>query len=61
MGQYQRFLLIADPTPHQYPAQALQCDAPLHLLYAYDLSPAFNSDAPLAGGGLRRISPSFGD
>lgn len=30
---------------------ALQCDAPLHLLYAYDLSPAFNSDAPLAGGG----------
>ncbi|MFJ2690515.1 universal stress protein [Pseudomonas sp. NPDC087336] len=32
-------------------ALALQCDAPLHLLYAYDLSPAFNSDAPLAGGG----------
>jgi len=30
---------------------ALQCDAPLHLLYAYDLSPVFNSDAPLAGGG----------
>lgn len=30
---------------------ALQCDAPLHLLYAYDLSPAFNSDAPLVGGG----------
>ncbi|OOG14352.1 universal stress protein [Pseudomonas sp. C9] len=32
-------------------ALALQCDAPLHLLYAFDLSPAFNSDAPLAGGG----------
>jgi universal stress protein E len=32
-------------------ALALQCDAPLHLLYAYDLSPVFNSDAPLAGGG----------
>ena len=32
-------------------ALALQCDAPLHLLYAYDLSPLFNSDAPLAGGG----------
>jgi universal stress protein E len=32
-------------------ALALHCDAPLHLLYAYDLSPAFNSDAPLAGGG----------
>ncbi|WP_339546728.1 universal stress protein [Pseudomonas sp. RA_35y_Pfl2_P32] len=32
-------------------ALALQCDAPLHLLYAYDLSPAFNGDAPLAGGG----------
>ncbi|KAI2684356.1 universal stress protein [Pseudomonas sp. TNT3] len=32
-------------------ALALQCDAPLHLLYAYDLSPAFNSDAPLVGGG----------
>ena len=31
-------------------ALALQCDAPLHLLYAYDLSPAFNGDAPLAGG-----------
>lgn len=30
---------------------ALQCDAPLHLLYAYDLSPAFNGDAPLASGG----------
>jgi universal stress protein E len=27
---------------------ALQCDAPLHLLYAYDLTPAFNGDAPLA-------------
>lgn len=32
-------------------ALALQCDAPLHLLYAYDLSPAFNGDAPLASGG----------
>jgi len=32
-------------------ALALQCDAPLHLLYAYDLSPAFNGDAPLSGGG----------
>ncbi|WP_433735402.1 universal stress protein [Pseudomonas putida] len=32
-------------------ALALQCDAPLHLLYAYDLSSVFNSDAPLAGGG----------
>ena len=32
-------------------ALALQCDAPLHLLYAYDLSPAFNGDAPLATGG----------
>ncbi|AZE49094.1 Universal stress protein family 5 [Pseudomonas chlororaphis] len=30
-------------------ALALQCDAPLHLLYAYDLSPAFNGDAPLVG------------
>ncbi|EXF94468.1 universal stress protein [Pseudomonas fluorescens HK44] len=32
-------------------ALALQCDAPLHLLYAYDLSPAFNGDAPLVSGG----------
>lgn len=32
-------------------ALALQCDAPLHLLYAYDLSPAFNGDAPLISGG----------
>ncbi|OIN53148.1 universal stress protein [Pseudomonas costantinii] len=32
-------------------ALALQCDAPLHLLYAYDLSPAFNGDAPLIMGG----------
>ncbi|KAB0486938.1 universal stress protein E [Pseudomonas reinekei] len=32
-------------------ALALQCDAPLHLLYAYDLSPAFNGEAPLIGGG----------
>jgi universal stress protein E len=32
-------------------ALALQCDAPLHLLYAYDLSPAFNGETPLAGGG----------
>lgn len=30
---------------------AMQCDAPLHLLYAYDLSPAFNGDAPLVGAG----------
>jgi universal stress protein E len=29
---------------------ALQCDAPLHLLYAYDLTPAFNGAAPLAVG-----------
>ncbi|QXE10341.1 MULTISPECIES: universal stress protein [Pseudomonas] len=32
-------------------ALALQCDAPLHLLYAYDLSAAFNGDAPLVTGG----------
>lgn len=32
-------------------ALALQCDAPLHLLYAYDLSPAFNADSPMVGGG----------
>ncbi|MHA6139484.1 universal stress protein [Pseudomonas mohnii] len=32
-------------------ALAVQCDAPLHLLYAYDLSPAFNADSPLVGGG----------
>lgn len=32
-------------------SMALQCDAPLHLLYAYDLSPAFNGDAPMAMGG----------
>ena len=32
-------------------ALALQCDALLHLLYAYDLSPAFNADSPLVGGG----------
>ena len=32
-------------------ALALQSDAPLHLLYAYDLSPAFNADSPLVGGG----------
>ena len=32
-------------------ALALQCNAPLHLLYAYDLSPAFNADSPLVGGG----------
>jgi universal stress protein E len=31
-------------------ALALQCDAQLHLLYAYDLTPAFNGDAPLAVG-----------
>ncbi len=32
-------------------SMALQCDAPLHLLYAYDLSPAFNGDAPMTMGG----------
>lgn len=32
-------------------ALALQCDAPLHLLYACDLTPVFNGDAPLAVGG----------
>ncbi|SDY40566.1 universal stress protein [Pseudomonas sp. NFIX28] len=32
-------------------ALARQCTAPLHLLYAYDLSPAFNGEAPLASGG----------
>ncbi|SKA83943.1 universal stress protein E [Pseudomonas extremaustralis] len=32
-------------------ALALQCDAPLHLLHAYDLSPAFNGEAPLVMGG----------
>ncbi|APC18433.1 universal stress protein [Pseudomonas frederiksbergensis] len=32
-------------------ALALQCDAPLHLLYAYDLSPAFNGDVALVSGG----------
>lgn len=32
-------------------ALATQCDAPMHLLYAYDLSPAFNGDAPLVGAG----------
>ena len=32
-------------------ALALQCDAPLHLLYAYDLSAAFNGDAPLVSDG----------
>ncbi|WP_454868644.1 universal stress protein [Pseudomonas farris] len=32
-------------------ALALQCDASLHLLYAYDLSPVFNGDAPLVSGG----------
>ncbi|WP_085656479.1 universal stress protein [Pseudomonas sp. B11(2017)] len=31
-------------------ALAIQCDAPLHLLYAYDLTPAFNGDAPLVSG-----------
>ncbi|QKG65179.1 universal stress protein [Pseudomonas sp. B14-6] len=29
---------------------AVQCDASLHLLYAYDLSPAFNGDTPLITG-----------
>lgn len=28
-------------------ALALQCDAQLHLLYAYDLTPAFDGDTPL--------------
>ncbi|WP_336346796.1 universal stress protein [Pseudomonas monsensis] len=32
-------------------ALALQCDVPLHLLYAYDLSAAFNGDAPMVTGG----------
>ncbi|WLH38083.1 universal stress protein [Pseudomonas sp. FP2196] len=32
-------------------ALALQCDVPLHLLYAYDLSAAFNGDAPMDTGG----------
>ncbi|MGN8141285.1 universal stress protein [Pseudomonas sp. 22105] len=32
-------------------ALATQCDAPMHLLYAYDLSPAFNGDTPLVGTG----------
>jgi universal stress protein E len=32
-------------------ALALQCDVPLHLLYAYDLSPAFNGESPLVNGG----------
>ncbi len=31
-------------------ALAQQCDAPLHLLYAYDLSSAFNGDASLVSG-----------
>lgn len=30
---------------------ALQCDVPLHLLYAYDLSAAFNGEAPMVNGG----------
>ncbi|WP_460160810.1 universal stress protein [Pseudomonas sp. S2_B10] len=30
---------------------ALQCDVPLHLLCAYDLSAAFNGDAPMVNGG----------
>lgn len=32
-------------------ALALQCDVPLHLLCAYDLSAAFNGDAPMVNGG----------
>lgn len=32
-------------------ALALQCDVPLHLLCAYDLSAAFNGDAPMINGG----------
>lgn len=30
---------------------ALQCDVPLHLLCAYDLSAAFNGEAPVVNGG----------
>ena len=30
---------------------ALQCDVPLHLLCAYDLSAAFNGEAPMVNGG----------
>lgn len=32
-------------------ALAQQCDATLHLLYAYDLGAAFNGDVPLVSGG----------
>ncbi|MDR6949891.1 universal stress protein E [Pseudomonas sp. 2957] len=32
-------------------ALALQCDVPLHLLCAYDLSAAFNGEAPMVNGG----------
>ncbi|UST97799.1 universal stress protein [Pseudomonas siliginis] len=32
-------------------ALALHCDVPLHLLCAYDLSAAFNGDAPMINGG----------
>lgn len=32
-------------------ALAVQCDVPLHLLCAYDLSAAFNGDAPMVNGG----------
>lgn len=32
-------------------ALALQCDVPLHLLCAYDLSAAFNGEAPVVNGG----------
>ena len=32
-------------------ALALHCDVPLHLLCAYDLSAAFNGDAPMVNGG----------
>ncbi|WP_223631416.1 universal stress protein [Pseudomonas atacamensis] len=32
-------------------ALAVQCDVPLHLLCAYDLSAAFNGDAPMINGG----------
>lgn len=32
-------------------ALAVQCDVPLHLLCAYDLSAAFNGEAPVVNGG----------
>ncbi|WP_248802890.1 universal stress protein [Pseudomonas sp. MWU13-2100] len=42
---------LNDTIIHTANTLALQCDVPLHLLYAYDLSPAFNGDAPLIQGG----------